>query len=161
LTQGLAELGWVEGRNVRIELRWAAGNVERMRMLARELAALPPDVIVVSSGVATRLVQEQTRTIPIVFVFAGDPVANGTVANVAGREGNATGVTDLFPSIGGKWLELLKEAVPSLARVALLLNPDFINSATVAAIEEGAARRGVRPIKLFVRESADITPALD
>jgi putative ABC transport system substrate-binding protein len=160
-TRGLAELGWVEGRNLRIDVRWAAGNVDRMRMLARELAELRPDVIVVSSGVATRVVQEQTRIIPIVFVFAGDPVANRTVANIARPEGNTTGVTDLFPSIGGKWLELLKEAVPGLERVALPYNPDFLNSATLAAIEEAAARYGVKAVRLVIGESADITPALD
>jgi len=160
-TQGLAELGWVEGRNLRIDVRWAAGNVDRMRMLARELAELRPDVIVVSSEVATKVVQEQTRTIPIIFVFAGDPIANGTVANIARPEGNTTGVTDLFPSIGGNWLGLLKEAVPGLTRVALPYNPDFRNTATLAAIEEAAARYGVKPVRLVIRESVDITPALD
>jgi putative tryptophan/tyrosine transport system substrate-binding protein len=75
-TQRLEELGWVNGRNLRIELRWAGGNVDRMRTLARELSDLRPDVIVVSSGPATRAVQEQTRTIPVVFVYSGDPVAN-------------------------------------------------------------------------------------
>jgi putative ABC transport system substrate-binding protein len=161
LTQGLAQLGWVEGRNLRIELRWAAGNVGKMQLLARELAQLRPEVIVVSSGAATKAVQEQTRTIPIIFVFAGDPLANGTVADIARPEGNTTGVTDLFPSIGGKWLELLKEATPGLARIALLSNPDLINIGIISAIEEGAARYGIKATKLDIRESADITPALD
>jgi putative ABC transport system substrate-binding protein len=158
--QGLEALGWVNGRNLRIEHRWAAGNVDRMRLLARELVELRPDLIVVSSSVATKAVQEQTRTIPIVFVYAGDPTASGLIANIARPEGNTTGVTDLFPSIGGKWLELLKEAVPGLARVALIFNPDFLNQATLASIEEAAARYGVKAVRITVRDSAEIAPAL-
>ena len=78
-TRGLQELGWVDGRNLRMDVRWAGGNIDRMRMFARELADLQPDVIVVNSSVATKAVQEQTRTIPIVFVYAGDPVVSGLV----------------------------------------------------------------------------------
>jgi putative tryptophan/tyrosine transport system substrate-binding protein len=165
--QGLEELGWVEGGNLRIERRWAGGNVERMRMLARELVDLKPDVIVVSSGVATKAVQQATRTIPIVFVYAGDPVANGMVANIGRPEGNTTGVTDLFPSIGSKWLELLKEAVPNLARVALIFNPDLINVGsagavtTLTAVEEAAVRYGVKAMRSAVRTGDEIVPALD
>src|SRR5262249_23937304 len=142
--QRLEELGWVNGRNLRIELRWAGGNVDRIRPLARELSDLRPDVIVVSSSLATRAVQEQTRTIPIVFVFAGDPVASGILTNIARPEGNTTGVTDLFPSIGGKWLELLKESIPRLARVALIFNPDFRTEFMLTEIGAAAARYGVK-----------------
>jgi putative tryptophan/tyrosine transport system substrate-binding protein len=159
--QGLEELGWVEGRNLRIEHRWAAGNVERMPILARELVDLQPDVIVVNSSVATRMVQAQTRTIPIVFVYAGDPIASGLVTNISRPEGNTTGVTDLFPSIGGKWVQLLKEAVPSLARVALVFAPDFHNEVTVAVIEEAAARTGIKAIRIAARDGTEIAPALD
>jgi putative ABC transport system substrate-binding protein len=159
--QGLEELGWVDGRNLRIDVRWAAGNVDRMRLLARELAEQQPDVIVVTTGPATKAVKEQTRTIPIVFIYAGDPVANGIVTNIAHPEGNITGVTDLFPSIGGKWVELLKETVPTVARVAIVFNPDFLNAATLASIEQAAGRYGVKAIRTVVHDSAEIVPALD
>jgi putative ABC transport system substrate-binding protein len=159
--QGLEELGWVNGRNLRMEVRWAEGNLERMKMLARELVSLEPDVLVVTSGPATKVLQQETRTIPIVFVFAGDPIANGLVASINRPEGNTTGVTDLFPEIGGKWVQLLKEAVPSLGRVALVFNPDFHNEVTLAAIEGAAARLGVKPIRTIVRDSAEIGPGLD
>ena len=159
--QRLEELGWVNGRNLHIELRWAGGNVDRIRPLARELSDLRPDVIVVSSSLATRAVQEQTRTIPIVFVFAGDPVASGILTNIARPEGNTTGVTDLFPSIGGKWLELLKESIPRLARVALIFNPDFGTEFMLTEIEAAAARYGVKTMRIVVRSSAEIEPAID
>jgi putative ABC transport system substrate-binding protein len=159
--QGLGELGWVDGGNLRIEHRWAEGNVERMRMLARELVDLAPDVICVTSGPAAKALQEQTRSIPIVLVYAGDPISNGLVSNAARPGGNITGVTNLFPSLGGKWLDLLKEAKPSLARVALVFNPEFLNEATMAAIESAAAKSGVKAVRIAVRDRAGIAPALD
>jgi putative tryptophan/tyrosine transport system substrate-binding protein len=159
--QGLEELGWVNGRNLRIDIRWAGGNVDRMRTLARELSDLGPDVIVVSSGRARRAVQEQTRTIPIAFVYAGDPVASGIRTNIARPESNTTGVTDLFPSMGGKWLELFKEAIPRLARVALIFNPDFRTEFMLTAIEAAAARYSVKAIRIVARNSAEIAPAID
>jgi len=160
-TQGLGELGWVEGRNLRIEHRWAEGNVERMRMLARELVDLAPDVICVTSGPAAKALQEQTRSIPIVLVYAGDPISNGLVTNAARPGGNITGVTNLFPSLGGKWLDLLKEAKPSLARVALVFNPEFLNEATMAAIEAAAVKSGVKADRFAIRDRAGIAQALD
>jgi putative tryptophan/tyrosine transport system substrate-binding protein len=160
-TQGLAELGWVNDRNLHIEHRWAAENVDRMRILARELVDLKPDVLVVTSGPAAKALQEQTRSIPIVFLYAGDPISNGLVTNVARPEGNVTGVTNLFPSLGGKWLELLKEVKPNLASVALVFNPEFLNGATLGAIEAAAGRSGVRAIRIAVRDRAEIAPALD
>jgi len=160
-TQGLEELGWVNGSNLRIELRLAGGNVDRMRILARELSDLRPDVIVVSGSVPTKAVQEQTRTIPTVFVFAGDPVVSGILTNIARPEGNTTGVTDLFPAIGGKWLELLKEAIPRLARVALIFNPDFRTEFMLTEIEAAATRYGVKAMRIVVRNSAEIERAID
>jgi putative ABC transport system substrate-binding protein len=160
-TQGLEERGWVNGRNLRIEHRWAGGNVDRMRTLARELSDLRPDVIVVTSSRATKAAQEQTRTIPIVFVYAGDPVASGILTNIARPEGNTTGVTDLFPSIGGKWLELLKEAIPRLTRVALIFNPDFRTEFMLTAIEAAAVQYSVKAMRIVVRDSAEIAPAID
>jgi putative tryptophan/tyrosine transport system substrate-binding protein len=159
--QGLEEFGWVNGRNLRIEARWAGGNVERMRTFARELEDLRSDVIVVTSGVATKVVQEQIRSIPIVFVFAGDPITNGFVDDIARPEGNMTGVTDWFSSIGSKWLQLLKEVRPSLTRVVVVFNPDFHNEATMMAIEDAATSYHVTVTKAIVRDSTEIASALD
>jgi putative ABC transport system substrate-binding protein len=163
-TQGLEGLGWVNGRNLRIDLGWAGGNVDRMQTLARELSDLRPDVIVVSSSRATKAVQEQTQTIPIVFVYAGDPVASGILTTIARPEGNTTGVSpDPTLTIGGKWLELFKEAVPRLARVALIFNPDFFNggqSRYLNSIEVAAAQYDVKAIRIVVHNSAEIESAI-
>jgi putative ABC transport system substrate-binding protein len=160
--RGLEELGWVDGRNLRIDLRWGAGNVERMKVLAQELIDLKPDVIVVSSQLATRAALDQTRSIPIVFVFAGDPIDNGYLGNIARPEGNITGVTDLFPSIGGKWVELLKEAKPSLNRIALVFNSDLLTSPTMTNIEAAAAAHGIAVTRIMSRGgSAEIGSALE
>jgi putative tryptophan/tyrosine transport system substrate-binding protein len=115
----MAKLGWVEGRNLRLDLRFGAGDAER-RAYAAELVNLGPDVIVAAGAPATLTVQEKTQTIPIVMIGGGDVFATGVVKNIAHPEGNVTGVTNLFGSIGGKWLELLKEAVPRLERVAYI-----------------------------------------
>jgi putative tryptophan/tyrosine transport system substrate-binding protein len=117
---GLANLGWVEGHNIRIDLRFGSISLDRNIALAAELVGFAPDVVVTESAAATRAVHQQTRTIPIVVAGAGDVVANGIVKSLAHPEGNITGVTNLFISIGGKWLGLLKEAVPALQRVALV-----------------------------------------
>jgi putative ABC transport system substrate-binding protein len=115
-------LGWNEGRNIAIDVRFGAGNPENARAHAGEIVKLAPDLIVTQSGASTRAVQAQTTTIPIVFVEVGDPVANGVQQNISRPEGNSTGITNLPSSIGGKWLELLMEAAPQTTRVLLLLN---------------------------------------
>jgi putative tryptophan/tyrosine transport system substrate-binding protein len=157
----LAELGWVDGRNLRIDVRWAEGSLERMRVLAQELVDRQPDVIVARPGPAVRAVQAQTRTIPIVFIYAGDPIVNGYLTNIARPEGNITGVTDLFPSIGSKWMEFLKQVKPSLARVALVFNPDFLNETTMVEIEATAAHLGVKAVRIAARDSAELGPSLE
>ena len=119
----LAKLGWVEGRNSQIEIRWAAADVEVMKRFAKELVALQPDLILTSSTPATAAMLQQTRTLPIVFVIVADPVGSGFVASLPRPAGNATGFTPIVTSLGGKWVELLKEIAPRLARVALLFNP--------------------------------------
>jgi putative tryptophan/tyrosine transport system substrate-binding protein len=108
-TQALAELGWVAGRNVRMDPRWYGGDSNRMRALAQELVGLQPDVIVTYSTPATIAVQRETSTIPIVFVNVGDPVVSGLVASLNRPGGNITGFATIEPSLGGKWLELLLE----------------------------------------------------
>src|SRR6516225_5354220 len=109
-TQANADLGWVDGRNVRMDLRWAGGDINRIRALAQELVSLQPDIIVtIGSTAATVAVQRETRTIPIVFTNVSDPVASGLVARLDRPSGNVTGFASLEASLGGKWLELLSE----------------------------------------------------
>ncbi len=101
--EGLAKVGWVEGRNVRFDLRYSADNPDRLRAQTDELVGLAPDVIVVVGGPAAQALLQRTRTIPIVFTNVGDPVAIGLLKNIARPEGNATGITNLYQSLGGKW----------------------------------------------------------
>src|SRR5215510_12880474 len=112
LVQGLQALGWTEGRNVRIEKRWAGGSVDAMKALARELVALEPNVIVVISTPVTAAVMQETHTIPIVFLQNFDPVGSGFVKSLAAPGGNITGFTSYEAAMASKWLELLKEVAP-------------------------------------------------
>src|SRR5262249_37104985 len=129
---------------------------------ARELVDLAPNVLVVSGAASTRALQERTRTIPIVFVSVGDPVESGVVRNIARPEGNVTGITNLFPTIAGKWVEFLKEAAPRIARVALIYNPRFpVAENYLVSIESAAAALSIKTIRLPVRSSAEIERAID
>jgi putative tryptophan/tyrosine transport system substrate-binding protein len=119
----LRKLGWMEGRNCEIDIRWAAADVELMKRFASELVTLQPDVILTSSTAAAAAMLQQTRTIPVVFVIVADPVGSGFVASLPRPGGNATGFTPIVNSLGGKWVELLKEIAPRITRVALLFNP--------------------------------------
>jgi putative ABC transport system substrate-binding protein len=123
MRQGFRDLGYVEGRNIVIEYRWAEGRYDRLPALAAELIRLQPDVIV-TSGAGTRALKEATTTIPIVMAAGGDAVATGLIASLAQPGGNITGSTFFGPEISAKRLEMLKEAMPRLARIAVLLNPD-------------------------------------
>ncbi len=118
----LRNLGWME-HNSEIDVRWTAANVEWMEQFAKELIALQPDLILTSSTAATAAVLEHTRTIPVVFVLVADPVGSGFVASLPRPGGNATGFTPIVGSLGGKWVELLKEIAPQVRRVTLLFNP--------------------------------------
>ncbi len=122
--QELRQLGWVDGRNVLIDTRWATTNTDDIRRHAAELAALAPDVIVSGTGTATVApLLQATRTVPIVFVVVIDPVGAGFVASLARPGGNATGFTMFEYGMSGKWLELLKEIAPSMTRAAVLRDP--------------------------------------
>jgi putative ABC transport system substrate-binding protein len=110
LRGGLQNLGWIEGRNVQIDYRWAGGDPDKARTFARELIGMTPDVIVPSTNQVTRILQQETRTIPIVFAFVGDPVGSGFVASLARPGRNITGFANFENSIGGKWVELFKPA---------------------------------------------------
>jgi putative ABC transport system substrate-binding protein len=162
LREGLEALGWTEGRNLHVDARFVGGNAKRVNAYAEELVNLAPDVIVCSGALQTRAVQQQTRTIPIVFVQVGDPVASGVVQNIARPEGNTTGITNLFLSITGKWVEFLKEVAPLLARVALVFNPAFpVAGNYIAAIEAAAATTGVRTIRTPFDDAAEIVGTID
>src|SRR5246500_1658747 len=119
----LAELGWIEGRNLRIDCRWGAGSVDRMRLFARELVGLNPDVLVSISTPATAARQAETRTIPIVFAWVSDPVGSGFVSSLAHPGGNITGFLNIEASVVGKWLTLMREIAPQVSRIGFLYNP--------------------------------------
>ena len=123
LRAGLTKLGWTEGTNLRIELRWSAGDADRVRTFAKELVDLRPDVILGHTTAVTAALARETRTIPIVFVTVADPIASGFVATLARPGGNITGPNLDISEEGGKWVQLLKEIAPRTERVALLFNP--------------------------------------
>ena len=112
----LQKLGWTEGRNIEIDIRWATADVELMKRFAKELVALQPDFILTSTTPATAAMLQQTRTIPIIFVLVADPVGSGFVASLSRPGGNVTGFTPIVGSLGGKWVELLKEIAPRVAK---------------------------------------------
>jgi putative tryptophan/tyrosine transport system substrate-binding protein len=118
--QGLQQLGWIEGRNAHLDIRWGAGDAERFRRYAAELVALAPDLILAASGSTMPPLLHATRTVPIVFVQVADPVGNGFVASLARPGGNATGFTNIDFSMSAKWLELLKQIAPGATRAAVL-----------------------------------------
>ena len=132
--QGLHDLGYIEGRDIAIEYRSAEGDFDRLRQAARELASLPVNILVVYGSSATRAARQATSTIPIVMIGVGDPVRARFVTNLARPGGNVTGTTNLGPELVGKRIEILKECVPGLARVAFLWNPD--NDSNLAFLEE-------------------------
>jgi putative ABC transport system substrate-binding protein len=124
-TQALAALGWTEGRNVRIDLRWGGIDINRIRALAQELVGSQPDIILALGTLATIALQRETRTIPIVFVAGLDPVPLGIVPRLNQPGGNITGFATNEASMGGKWLELLSEIAPGVKRAAFMFNPDM------------------------------------
>jgi len=160
-TQALAELGWTDGRKVRIDPRWASGDIDRMRALAHELVGLQPDIIVASAASATAALQRETRTIPIVFTNAVDPVARGIVPRLDRPSANVTGFATNEASLGGKWLELLSEIAPGLKRTAIMFNPDFpAVSAFMPSFETAARSLKVTPITAPVRSDVEIETAI-
>src|SRR5215510_5769765 len=138
--EGLRELGDIDQKTVLLETRFAEGAIERLPLLARELVALKPDVIVATNDLAIAAVRRETQTIPIVMAFSSDPAGAGFVASLARPGGNVTGLSNLSPEISGKRLELLREVVPGLSRVALLWNPDSRGNLLDYKETEAAAR---------------------
>jgi putative tryptophan/tyrosine transport system substrate-binding protein len=155
----LAELGWIDGRTLRMEVRWSGANTDRIRMLAKELVELRPDVIVAHSTPVTAELRRATRTIPTVFVSVSDPVGDGFVTSLSHPGGNMTGFINYEGSIAGKWLELLKEIAPGIKRVAALFNPDTApggGSYFLSPFEAAARSLNVEVIEARVRSAAEI-----
>jgi putative ABC transport system substrate-binding protein len=160
-TQALADLGWTDGRNVRIDLRWFGNDTNRSRALAHELVGLQPDIIVVSQSTATVALQRETRTIPIVFVNAGDPVSGSIVARPDRPSGNVTGFALFEATLGGKWLELLSEIAPGLKRAAIMSDSDTAGASVYMPSFETAARSlKVVPITAPVHSDVEIEAAI-
>jgi len=158
LREGLAQLGWIEGRNLKIDLY--PGPQEQISNRAAELVRSVPDVIVVFGPNATRAVQPQTRNIPIVFVVIGEPEARGFVKSLARPEGNVTGFSNFFVSLGGKWVELLKAVAPQISRIAMVSDISFGPGpgqipATIPVIEAAAKEMGIEAVRIPVRTSAE------
>jgi putative ABC transport system substrate-binding protein len=158
LIQRLQELGWTNGRNVQVEFRFAGEDAARISTLASELIELRPDVVLASGALAATALRQQTLSIPIVFVQVVDPVSAGFVTNLARPEGNITGFTNFEFSVGGKWLQLLKECAPSVDRIAVVFDPANPTwAAYLRTIEAAAPSFGVRLIPAGVRDAAEIT----
>jgi putative tryptophan/tyrosine transport system substrate-binding protein len=159
----LAGLGWIEGRTVQVDVRYAAADVDHMRSFAKELIALQPDVLLGHTTGVIAALKRETKTIPIVFVIVSDPVGSGFVESLARPGGNITGFINIEASLSGKWIEILKEIQPRIARAALMFNPA---TATYIAFYQqpfdAAARvSGIEPIAAPVRNAADIEHVFD
>jgi putative ABC transport system substrate-binding protein len=160
-TQALAGLGWTDGRNVRIDLRWGGTDINRTQALAQELVGLQPDVILANTTLATAALQRETRTIPIVFANVADPVASGIVARLDRPSGNITGFASFEASLGGKWLELLSEIAPGLKRAAIMFIPDTsAELVSMPPLQTVARSLKVEPIIAPVHSDAEIETAI-
>jgi putative ABC transport system substrate-binding protein len=160
--EALRRLGWNEGQNARIDVRWSAGDADLARTYAAQLIGLMPDVILSTTTTNLKVIREATSTLPIVFVSVTDPVVQGFVASMARPGGNLTGFTPYEVSIGGKWLELLKQVAPDLARVAVMYNPEtsLQSKFFMPAITTAARSLDVEATVAEVQKTGDIEPAI-
>ena len=159
--QSLQELGWTEGRNLRIDHRWAAGDADRLRRDAAELLALAPDVVLASGTSTVGPLQKVTRTVPIVFAGVADPIGAGFVDSMARPGGNTTGFISFEYGLSGKWLELLKQIAPGVTRVAVLRDPDISGgTGQFGAIQSVAPSLGVELSPVNVRDAGEIERAV-
>ena len=161
--EGLQKLGWAEGRNIRIDTRWAtAGDAESRQRFAKELVALQPDLVLSNNTPTTAAMLQQTRTIPIVFATVSDPVGSGFVASFPRPGGNVTGFTNIEPTMPGKWLELLKEIAPRVARVAFFFNPTTAPYAEyyLTHFKAAAASFAMEAIAAPVRNTSELESAI-
>ena len=162
--EGLQKLGWGEGRNIQIDIRWGAlDDMEARQRSAKELVALHPELILTQNTPATAAMLQQTRTIPIIFALVADPVGSGFVESMARPGGNVTGFTTIDASLGGKWLELLKEIAPRVRRVGVLFNPitaPYVTGFYMPGLKAAAANFVVEPVTTVVHEAADLETAI-
>jgi putative ABC transport system substrate-binding protein len=159
--QGLQEMGWIVGRNVRVDTRWGGGGADRIRRDAAELVALSPDVIFATSGTVLPALVQATRTVPIVFVQTADPVGSGFVDSLARPGGNVTGFLSFEFGVSGKWLELLKEAAPGVTRAAVLRDPAVPSGmGQFGALQSAAPSLGVELRPVGVRDAGEIERAV-
>jgi putative ABC transport system substrate-binding protein len=160
--QALERFGWAEGKNIQIDYRFAAGDPALFKTYAAELVGMSPDAILASTSAAVAALQQQTRTIPIVFVLVGDPVGRGFVQSLARPGGNVTGFSSPDAPLYGKWLQLLKEIAPSVTQVAVIFNPDALPNAPLllSAIEAAGPSLGVNVTLARVHDDAGIEEAI-
>jgi putative tryptophan/tyrosine transport system substrate-binding protein len=162
-TRGLSELGWNEGRNLRMDVRWAPGHTDLMHTLAKELVDLQPDVILSNSTPVTAALKDETLTIPIVFAVVADPVGSGFIASLPHPGGNITGFSSVEASIASKWLELLTGIAPDLKRATIIFNPDtapYVKSYALPFFEAAARSLKVALIAVPVHSDAEIETAI-
>jgi putative ABC transport system substrate-binding protein len=154
----LNELGWIEDRNLRFDIRWAGGDIERFREYAAALAQAKPDVILADATPSTAALLHETRTVPIVFVRVSDPAGQGFVKNLARPDGNVTGFTNFEPQLAGKWVQLLKDLVPNLAHVSFIYNPQTApyTGPFMHSFEAAARELGIKAIVKPILQSTDI-----
>ena len=162
LEQELKNLGWIRGRNLRIDYRWPGDDVGRTNTAAIELVELGPDVIVTDSASNVQALRRRTDSIPIIFVNVGDPVGNGVVPNLTRPGGSITGFTTFDSKIGEKWLELVKEIAPRVSRVALLFNPDTALDARnyLSPLEAAAPSTAIKPVSMPFRTATELELAI-
>jgi putative ABC transport system substrate-binding protein len=159
LTRELAGLGWINGPHVRTDVRWAAGNMDRMRVSAKELVGLQPEVLLSAATPATAALAHETKTIPIVFVLVSDPIGSGFVTTLSRPGGNITGFGWMEGSVAGVWLELLAQMAPRIRRVAMMFNPDtapYVKSYYQPTFEAGARSLDIEHIVAPVHGDAEI-----
>jgi putative ABC transport system substrate-binding protein len=161
-TQALARLGWTDGRNLRMDLRWFGDDITRMRALAQEVVDLQPDIILTNGSLLTAAAKRETLTIPIVFANVADPVATGIVARLDRPSGNVTGFANLEATLGGKWLELLLEIAPGLERAAIMFNRDDTAPITsyMPSLETAARSLKVALVSAPVHDDVEIETAI-
>jgi putative tryptophan/tyrosine transport system substrate-binding protein len=156
-TKALQELGWTDGKNVRIDYRWAASDLERMQAFAKELVSLQPSVIVGHSTAVVVALKRETSTIPIVFISIAEPISGGLVASLSHPGGNITGFTNFEPSLAGKWIEILKDIVPRITRASYLFYPDTNPlHFSQQPLELAALSHGIELVAAPARNEADI-----
>lgn len=161
--KALGELGWIEGRNVQLDIRWGGAQLDRIEALARELAALKPDVLLAHTTPVTAALQREAKSIPIVFVIVADPVGSGFVASLPHPGGNITGFINIEASLGCKWAQLLKEVSPVVDHAAIMFNPEtapfFANY--VEPFEAAARSLGIEPVRSPIGSREDIERVVD